>query len=280
MKQIKYICIALCMISVLWFSFFMCADVVQEKTVTVSPPEIRLSGNAGIPLRAVVQIIPETKYPFNIKKVFAESGKNIQYRLKTVNDPERTHRYLLFVENLKQTPGEYLDIVHIVTDSDVQPEIDVSVYGHISSNNVLENIELSNISSGKSPHGGKRVLEERVNVISIRFKPGSSSISASSGSLAQIAGALKSGELKDARILIQGHTDNIGSAESNLALSTARAKSVMTVLVDRYGVDKERLSAEGMGESMPVTSNATPSGRALNRRIEFVYLGDLDHSHE
>lgn len=281
MKQMKYIwMIFTYMIPVLLCSLFMYADISGEKTITVSPSEVRLSGKAGTPLRTVVQIIPDVNYPFNIKKVYAESGKDIQYRLKTVNDPERKHRHILFVENIRRVPGEYVDTIHILTDSKVQPDIRVSVYGRLSDAEVTGNIEFTGMSRGKPASSGKRVLEERIKIINIRFSSGSSSIPASSDALAQIAGALKSKELENAKILIQGHTDSTGSSESNLALSIARAKSVMNVLVDTYGVDKERLSAEGLGESMPVTSNTTPAGRALNRRIEFVYLGDLNHSHE
>ncbi len=113
------------------------------------------------------------------------------------------------------------------------------------------------------------------NIVGLRFDSGSSEISASSGELAQIADALKSGKLNNARILIQGHTDNTGSFESNLILSNARAQRVMDTLVNKYGIEKGRLSISGLGETKPITSNSTPSGRALNRRIEFVYLGDL-----
>jgi outer membrane protein OmpA-like peptidoglycan-associated protein len=68
---------------------------------------------------------------------------------------------------------------------------------------------------------------------------------------------------------IQGHTDNIGGAASNLALSQHRAEAVKTYLVSA-GVDAKRLTAKGFGLTVPVSDNATPEGRARNRRVVFA----------
>jgi OOP family OmpA-OmpF porin len=69
-------------------------------------------------------------------------------------------------------------------------------------------------------------------------------------------------------VLIEGHTDSDGSSESNLELSRKRAESVMNYLISA-DVDPGRLRAVGKGEDFPVADNATPEGKALNRRIEF-----------
>ncbi|NPA04131.1 MAG: OmpA family protein [Epsilonproteobacteria bacterium] len=66
---------------------------------------------------------------------------------------------------------------------------------------------------------------------------------------------------------IQGHTDNIGSREYNKRLSKRRAKAVYEEMI-RMGIDPDRLSYEGYGEEHPIASNATPEGRAKNRRVE------------
>ena len=68
-------------------------------------------------------------------------------------------------------------------------------------------------------------------------------------------------------ISLGGHTDNRGSAEANLQLSKKRVMSVVRYLVS-HGVAGTRLKPYGYGESKPVVSNATPEGRARNRRIE------------
>ncbi len=70
---------------------------------------------------------------------------------------------------------------------------------------------------------------------------------------------------------IAGHTDDIGSPESNLVLSQERAESVLAYLVGS-GEDTDRFVVIGYGESQPIADNATEEGRARNRRIQFVAL--------
>ncbi|MEO0082012.1 MAG: carboxypeptidase regulatory-like domain-containing protein [candidate division WOR-3 bacterium] len=74
------------------------------------------------------------------------------------------------------------------------------------------------------------------------------------------------------KVEIQGHTDWIGSDDYNLKLSDKRAWAVVNYLVQNFGIDANRLTAKGYGESRPVASNETEDGRALNRRVEFVIL--------
>ena len=70
---------------------------------------------------------------------------------------------------------------------------------------------------------------------------------------------------------IQGHTDNVGSNESNQRLSELRAQSVLSALRGR-GVNPGRMTAVGYGESMPVASNDTAYGRETNRRVEIKII--------
>lgn len=71
------------------------------------------------------------------------------------------------------------------------------------------------------------------------------------------------------RIEVAGHTDDRGSDAYNQKLSEDRAKSVMTYLVEKAGVDPARLLAVGYGETRPIATNKTEAGRELNRRVEF-----------
>ncbi|WP_281950801.1 OmpA family protein [Nitrosophilus kaiyonis] len=66
---------------------------------------------------------------------------------------------------------------------------------------------------------------------------------------------------------IQGHTDSKGSFEYNLKLSQKRAKAVYDELI-KLGIEKDRLSYKGYGETMPIADNSTEEGRAQNRRVE------------
>ena len=75
------------------------------------------------------------------------------------------------------------------------------------------------------------------------------------------------------KVEIQGHTDSQGSDESNLTLSDKRAWAVVNYLVKNLGIDINRLTAKGYGESRPIADNETAEGRSLNRRVEFVITG-------
>ncbi|WP_284615309.1 OmpA family protein [Aquabacterium humicola] len=75
-------------------------------------------------------------------------------------------------------------------------------------------------------------------------------------------------------ILIEGHTDNIGSAASNEALSRRRADAVNTML-GAMGVSGQRVTTVGYGEAYPVADNLTDSNRAMNRRVE-IYIAEND----
>jgi len=71
------------------------------------------------------------------------------------------------------------------------------------------------------------------------------------------------------KISIEGHTDNVGTPQSNKQLSHARASSVMQAVVAQ-GTDAARLKAVGHGQESPVGDNRTEAGRAQNRRVELV----------
>jgi outer membrane protein OmpA-like peptidoglycan-associated protein len=86
-------------------------------------------------------------------------------------------------------------------------------------------------------------------------------------SLAKIAGILT--VFKDSHIMVEGHTDNQGSAEYNQTLSEERALNVQNFLITQ-GVDPGRLKSIGYGFSKPIADNATKEGRQKNRRVDLV----------
>lgn len=71
------------------------------------------------------------------------------------------------------------------------------------------------------------------------------------------------------RLIIEGHTDNVGAPGSNKALSEARAKAVLNALVQQ-GINADRLQAVGYGPEKAIADNSTADGRAKNRRVELV----------
>jgi outer membrane protein OmpA-like peptidoglycan-associated protein len=75
----------------------------------------------------------------------------------------------------------------------------------------------------------------------------------------------------DLRIMVSGHTDNVGEAQKNIELSQARANSVKEYMVGK-GIDTGRIETRGAGPNEPVADNSTDKGRQENRRIEFKLL--------
>jgi outer membrane protein OmpA-like peptidoglycan-associated protein len=73
------------------------------------------------------------------------------------------------------------------------------------------------------------------------------------------------------RVGIEGHTDDVGTAEANMSLSQRRAQSV-AVWLTRHGIDAGRIEARGYGNTHPIVPNSSSSGRAANRRVEFHIL--------
>jgi outer membrane protein OmpA-like peptidoglycan-associated protein len=74
------------------------------------------------------------------------------------------------------------------------------------------------------------------------------------------------------KLMITGHTDNVGAAASNLDLSKRRAASVAKVLVAEFKIAADRFQTDGKGDTRAMASNTKPEGRAMNRRVEFAKL--------
>ena len=72
------------------------------------------------------------------------------------------------------------------------------------------------------------------------------------------------------KLLVVGHTDNVGEFGSNMDLSKRRADAVIAVLASQYKVDRKRLTPVGVSFASPIASNASEDGKAKNRRVELV----------
>lgn len=72
------------------------------------------------------------------------------------------------------------------------------------------------------------------------------------------------------KLTINGHTDGSGDAKHNQALSEQRANAVVKALTDNTGIQQNRLTAKGFGDTQPVAENSTENGKALNRRVELI----------
>lgn len=122
---------------------------------------------------------------------------------------------------------------------------------------------------------GAKVLEEeldsacRLELPGVYFAFGTATIDPiSDRALAGLARALA--DHPEWKFTVEGHTDSVGTASANQALSQRRAEAVRARLAERHGVDTHAWGAVGYGASRPRESNATIEGRARNRRVELV----------
>lgn len=76
------------------------------------------------------------------------------------------------------------------------------------------------------------------------------------------------------RLIIEGHTDTIGTDEYNMDLSRRRATTIKKWLVSRFKLDAKKVEAQGRGERFPIADNGNYQGRQLNRRVEFTIFRD------
>jgi len=121
--------------------------------------------------------------------------------------------------------------------------------------------------------GDASVTNDGVKIASrIEFAFGRAELEArSSATLANVAKALLALPSKVQSIAIDGHTDEVGSEEDNIALSQNRADNVLRALAE-LGVPATKLTARGFGETQARATNDTPAGRQANRRVEFLVL--------
>jgi outer membrane protein OmpA-like peptidoglycan-associated protein len=132
------------------------------------------------------------------------------------------------------------------------------------------------IKSFRFAEGGKTMREQldetgRIITHGILFDSGSDRIKGESYKTLANIGQLLADDA-DLRLSIEGHTDSDGAEDYNLDLSNRRAQAVRTYLIDTYGIDANRLEAKGWGETEPIDTNASPEGKANNRRVELVKI--------
>lgn len=118
--------------------------------------------------------------------------------------------------------------------------------------------------------GCHETLEESVReTLNVRFETASANVTDDSmPEIRDVAEAMR--KFPESTLVLEGHTDSVGNAEANRELSQRRAEAVKQILVEEMGIDADRVSAEGYGESQPVADNDTAEGRARNRRVESV----------
>lgn len=119
---------------------------------------------------------------------------------------------------------------------------------------------------------GRLLYEATISGDSVHFAFDRSSLSDEARECLDVFAGIVKGENRNIYIEIQGHTDNVGSAEYNLKLGQARAEVVMRYLHTEQGIPLHRMNAFSYGESKPVAGNDTGANRAKNRRVTIVVM--------
>ena len=105
------------------------------------------------------------------------------------------------------------------------------------------------------------------------FKTGKDAIEKKSFELLDNVASVLAAHPEIKKVRVEGHTDNVGDAVKNKDLSDRRAKAVVAYLVKK-GLSADRLEGVGFGQEKPIADNATDDGKAQNRRVEFVIVGE------
>ncbi len=195
----------------------------------------------------------------------------MQFKIKAVSAAEVDQWNCLIMTNNGA-------VFHTITGKDGLPE-SIAWNGRTENNEPLEGgnvyhyqleVRFSDGSKASSP---RRVFGvNRINPVSLRL----------SGGAFEFNSDILSVEAKDAlemhaeimrvypeqKIVIEGHSDSVGSAEANLEVSKRRSEAAQTFMVSDENIPSTRIITRWFGEERPITSNALPEGRALNRRIE------------
>ncbi len=166
--------------------------------------------------------------------------------------------------------GRYATVVRLKAGSDVV--VTVKKEGHVFDSRSFSVADSARGGVAKADMSVQRIaVNQSYRVNDINFGTNSAEITkASEFVLDELITFLR--ENRTIKIRIEGHTDNVGRLEDNMALSNDRAFTVMGYLQEK-GIAAARLSFKGLGPTKPVASNDTPEGRARNRRTEFVIVG-------
>jgi flagellar motor protein MotB len=150
--------------------------------------------------------------------------------------------------NLKRFHGRPLIFLHIIETSDFSATLEFVTAEHIT--------EKINKTGSVALYG-------------IQFEFNSSTLTNESNTtLSEITKSLSNDP--SLSLFVVGHTDNVGDYSYNQQLSAKRAASVRNALINKHGVNSQRLTAVGVGPVAPVASNSTDEGKAKNRRVELV----------
>ena len=113
----------------------------------------------------------------------------------------------------------------------------------------------------------QKIMEEGRATLDVEFDTGKAIVKpAYYKEIEAVADVLK--KYPDLKIVVEGHTDNVGGEKYNLNLSQKRAEAIKAVMVQKFNIEASRITAKGFGFSNPLADNSTKEGRQQNRRVE------------
>lgn len=200
---------------------------------------------------------------YHLDKGAAEPGelkirRNIQDALKNIGGN------VLFDDNFNKTS------TIVLQKEGRETWVEVRSYNNMYRLSIVEKETMKQDVMAKAEAMGNDInTTGHVSVYGIYFDTGKSEIKPESdAAISEIAKLLKdNGTLE---VYVVGHTDNVGSFDSNMKLSKDRADAVANALSTKYGIVAARLKAYGVASLAPVASNDTEDGKTKNRRVELV----------
>jgi outer membrane protein OmpA-like peptidoglycan-associated protein len=200
---------------------------------------------------------------YRLNKGAAEPGelkirRNIQDALKKIGGQ------VVFDDNNNKTSS-------IVLQKDGKETwVEVKSYNHMYLLSIVEKeIMKQEVEANAEAMGSDINSTGHVSIYGIYFDTGKSEIKPESdAAISEIAKLLKNNGALN--LYVVGHTDNVGSFDSNMKLSKDRADAVVKALTGKHGIAAARLKPYGVASLAPVTSNDTEDGKAKNRRVELV----------
>lgn len=162
--------------------------------------------------------------------------------------------------------GDTMYLEGLVPDQDVSDILESAAVDVVGRDRVVNNFEISTDAVYNPDAPIQLIAAEPV-----LFNTGAATLDEQYKPLIDLAVDLMEAE-PNSVLSIVGHTDDVGPDDANLRLSLNRAEAVAGLVVS-HGIDPDRLTVEGRGETEPLESNETPEGRSINRRVEFSIVG-------
>lgn len=202
-------------------------------------------------------------FQYNLSKGAAEPGelkirRNIQDALKKIDGK------VVFDDNFNKTS------TIVLQKEGKETWVEVRSYNNMYRLSIVEKeIMKQDVVANAEAMGNDINMTGHVSIYGIHFDTGKSEIKPESdAAISEIAKLLKNDSAL--KLYVVGHTDNVGSFDSNMKLSKDRADAVAKTLSDKRGIAAARLKPYGVGSLSPITSNDAEDGKSKNRRVELV----------